>query len=57
MLVGSTGVIGMQLPMDRVKSGIKMLAEAKNSSKEKGTEAAKCDHDNGYKEERSGSYL
>ncbi|MDE8707092.1 bifunctional ornithine acetyltransferase/N-acetylglutamate synthase, partial [[Ruminococcus] torques] len=31
-----------QLPMDRVKSGIKMLAEAKNSSKEKGTEAAKA---------------
>ena len=42
VLVGSTGVIGMQLPMDRVKSGIKMLAEAKNSSKEKGTEAAKA---------------
>ena len=42
VLVGSTGVIGMQLPIDRVKSGIKMLAEAKNSSKEKGTEAAKA---------------
>ena len=42
VLVASTGVIGMQLPMDRVKSGIKMLAEAKNSSKEKGTEAAKA---------------
>ena len=29
VLVGSTGVIGMQLPMDRVKDGIRKLAEAK----------------------------
>ena len=40
--VGSTGVIGMQRPMDRVKSGTKMQAEGKNGSKEKGTEAAKA---------------
>ena len=58
VLVGSTGVIGIAaFPMDRVKSGIKMLAEAKNSSKEKGNRGSKSDHDNGYKEERSGSYL
>ena len=29
VLVGSTGVIGMQLPMERVKDGIRKLAEAK----------------------------
>ena len=29
VLVGSTGVIGMQLPMDRLKAGIAQLAQAK----------------------------
>lgn len=42
VLVGSTGVIGMQLPMDRIKAGIKELAETKGSSLAKGTEAAKA---------------
>ena len=32
VLVGSTGVIGMQLPMDRVKDGIRKLADAKKSA-------------------------
>lgn len=42
VLVGSTGVIGMQLPMERIKKGIKELAETKNSSVENGTAAAKA---------------
>ena len=42
VLVGSTGVIGMQLPMDRVKAGIEMLAETKDSGRESGIEAAKA---------------
>ena len=42
MLLSSTGVIAARTRWSKVKSGIKMLAEAKNSSKEKGTEAAKA---------------
>lgn len=42
VLVGSTGVIGMQLPMDRIRAGVQKLARSKGSSLEKGTEAAKA---------------
>lgn len=42
VLVGSTGVIGMQLPIDRIKAGIAKLAEAKGSAILNGTEAAKA---------------
>ena len=42
VLVGSTGVIGMQLPIDRICSGIDMLAAAKSNSLEAGTAAAKA---------------
>ena len=42
VLVGSTGVIGMQLPMDRIKAGVEKLAEAKSDSIEAGTAAAKA---------------
>ena len=42
VLVGSTGVIGMQLPMDRIRAGVKVLAETNDGSLEKGTEAAKA---------------
>lgn len=42
VLVGSTGVIGMQLPMDRVKNGIRKLAEVKKSDLESGTQAARA---------------
>ncbi len=42
VLIGSTGVIGKQLPMDRVRAGVKMLAEKKGADIEKGTEAAKA---------------
>lgn len=42
VLVGSTGVIGMQLPIDRIKAGIAKLADAKNGDIASGTEAAKA---------------
>ncbi len=42
VVMGSTGVIGMQLPMEKMKQGIKVLAGKKNSSIENGTEAAKA---------------
>lgn len=40
VLVGSTGVIGKQLPMDRIMVGIEKLAAAKNASVEAGHDAA-----------------
>lgn len=42
VLVGSTGVIGMQLPMERMKKGIELLAAAKAESIEAGHLAAKA---------------
>lgn len=42
VLVASTGVIGMQLPIDRIKAGISMLAQAKSDSLQSGEEAAKA---------------
>lgn len=42
VLIGSTGVIGKQLPIDRLKAGIKALAGKKSDSLENGTEAAKA---------------
>lgn len=42
VLIGSTGVIGKQLPIDRIVAGVKVLSETKNSSPENGTEAAKA---------------
>ncbi len=42
VLVGSTGVIGMQLPIDRIKAGVEKLAAAKCDSVEAGTAAAKA---------------
>lgn len=40
VLLGSTGVIGFQLPMDRIEAGVKALADAKRTGAEAGTEAA-----------------
>ena len=40
VLIGSTGVIGKQLPIDRIRNGITMLAEGKNSTLGNGTAAA-----------------
>jgi glutamate N-acetyltransferase/amino-acid N-acetyltransferase len=42
VLVASTGVIGMQLPIDRIVHGVELLADAKNASEEAGLEAAKA---------------
>lgn len=42
VLIGSTGVIGKQMPIDRLVAGIKVLAGKKNDSIENGTEAAKA---------------
>lgn len=42
VLVGSTGVIGKQLPMDRIKAGVGMLVAARDTSIEAGTAAAKA---------------
>lgn len=42
VVMGSTGVIGMQLPIEKLKKGIKVLVEKKNTSVESGTEAAKA---------------
>ena len=42
VLVASTGVIGMQLPIDRIEAGIKKLARAKADTKEAGDLAAEA---------------
>ena len=42
VLIGSTGVIGKQIPIDRLTAGIEVLAGKKNASLENGTEAAKA---------------
>lgn len=42
VLVASTGVIGMQLPIDKIIAGVKKLAEAKENTKEAGTMAAEA---------------
>lgn len=42
VLVGSTGVIGKQLPMDRIQAGVVKLIEEKESTIEAGTAAAKA---------------
>ena len=42
VLVASTGVIGMQLPMNKILAGVEMLAKAKGDSLEHGTLASKA---------------
>ena len=42
VLVASTGVIGMQLPIDRITQGVKKMAPLLEESLEAGTEAAKA---------------
>ena len=42
VLAASTGVIGMQLPMDRIRDGVALLAEGKADTEEAGLEAAKA---------------
>ena len=42
VLVASTGVIGMQLPMDRIKKGIETMTPLLSESQEGGTKAAQA---------------
>ena len=42
VLVASTGVIGMQLPMDRIAAGVELLAKGKEDTEEAGLDAAKA---------------
>ncbi len=42
VLIGSTGVIGKQLPIDRIERGIEILAESKAGSLQAGTLAAEA---------------
>ncbi len=42
VLVASTGVIGMQLPLDRLKAGIRKLAETKAEGLQAGMDAARA---------------
>lgn len=42
VLIGSTGVIGMQMPVDRLKAGIEKLAAKKRPGTEAGLEAAQA---------------
>lgn len=42
VILGSTGVIGKQLPMDRMAHGVELLVAAKNASEENGTKAAQA---------------
>ncbi len=42
VLVGSTGVIGMQLPIDKLKAGVMALAAKKVGGNQSGNEAAKA---------------
>ena len=42
VLVASTGVIGMQLPMEKILNGVNLLAEAKGDSLDHGTLASKA---------------
>lgn len=42
VLVASTGVIGMQLPMDRIAAGVRMMAPQLSATLESGTESSKA---------------
>lgn len=42
VLVGSTGVIGAQVPLDRIKAGVDKLVKAKADTVEAGTDASKA---------------
>lgn len=42
VLVASTGVIGMQLPIERLKKGVALMKDGKGSSPAHGTAAAKA---------------
>ena len=55
VLIGSTGVIGMQIPIERLKAGITLLADSKKKGSGSRTPCGKGDHDHRHKRKRSGS--
>lgn len=42
VLIGSTGVIGMQIPFEKVEAGIEKLAQNRGKKREDGTQAARA---------------
>lgn len=42
VLVASTGVIGIQLPIERIEAGVELLAKGRSDSEEAGLEAARA---------------
>ena len=42
VLIGSTGVIGMQIPLERIEEGVALLADGLGHGTEKGTEASRA---------------
>ena len=48
VLVASTGVIGMQLPMDRIRDGVKAMAPKLAEGAEAGNRGSPGHHDHGY---------
>ena len=42
VLIGSTGVIGMQIPLERIEAGVALLADSLGHGAEKGTEASRA---------------
>ena len=57
VLVGSTGVIGMQMPVDRIEKGIHMLAAEKKADRESGAAAARAIYDDRYQAEEKRQLL
>ena len=57
VLVGSTGVIGMQIPINKIKAGITELAKGKKADLASGTEAAKAIMTNFQKSTSGGNEL
>ena len=51
VLIGSTGVIGMRLPVDRICAGIENLAPMLDDSLEAGTQAKRGNYDYRYKKQ------
>lgn len=57
VLVASTGVIGMQLPMDRLRAGIGAMVPKLEDTRQAAAAAAPSHHDDRYPQEGSGSDL
>ena len=57
VLVASTGVIGMQLPIQKLESGIEVMAKRTFRYQRGGTSGGVCDHDDRYDLQRSSRYF